>query len=265
MKTGIYQGIPNSTYHAGDEISKSALDKVAISPAHYLHHKQTKQEPTQAMNIGTAFHALVLEPDTFDACIAIAPECDRRTTTGKALYAEFMQTSTWKTVISSDEFDDIQRMRDAVMSHPSASLLLSGGIAEQSAYWVDDETGLACRCRPDYQKSSVLVDLKSTLDASPLGFGRSAAKLRYHVQAAFYLDGYNAACGGADEFVFVAVEKSAPYNVAVYVCDDFVIEKGRELYRKDLESVKEAKESGIYKGYGDDPMPLWLPEWAIGD
>lgn len=264
MKPGIYGDISNNEYHSGDGVSKTSLDKIAKSPAHYLHHLSHKSESTPAMDIGTATHTLILEPEKFDDEIAVLPDgIDRRTKAGKAAYAEFQEVSAGKVIIKADEFDAIQRMRDAVMAHPSAAQLLTGGIAEQSAYWVDEDTGMLCRCRPDFTVGRVLLDLKTTDDASPVAFGRSAAKYRYEVQGAFYLDGMNAAGANIDEFAFIVVEKKPPYAVAVYVMEPDHFDAGRIKYNNDLATLKDAVESDSYKGYGDEPQPLLLPKWAL--
>lgn len=67
-KPGIYAGIPNADYHGGPGYSKSSLDLVAKSPAHLAEVRATANDntPTRAQAIGTAFHALILEPDEFD-------------------------------------------------------------------------------------------------------------------------------------------------------------------------------------------------------
>lgn len=65
---GIYNDISNADYHGGPGISKSGLDLIAKSPAH-LHWAQTaandNRAPTAAQRIGTAAHALILEPEVF--------------------------------------------------------------------------------------------------------------------------------------------------------------------------------------------------------
>jgi len=266
MDTGIYEDISNEKYHSGDGVSKTMLDRFSKSPAHYLYHMSHKSESTEAMRIGTSAHTLILEPEKFDDEIAVLPDgIDRRTKIGKAAYAEFQEVSDGKLIIKADDFDNIQRMRDAVMAHPSASQLLTGGIAEQSAYWIDEETGLLCRCRPDYMKGSAIIDLKTTTDASPREFGRSAAKFRYDVQGAYYLDGYNAAGGNVTAFAFAVVEKSPPYNVEVYTMEDEHFQAGRWKYRQNLADLKQAIDSDKFGGYSEsgEPMPLMLPEWCL--
>lgn len=67
MKPGIYYDISNDEYHSGIGISKSGLDLIAKSPAHYkaVVDGLVKREPTKAQSLGTAFHELLLEPELF--------------------------------------------------------------------------------------------------------------------------------------------------------------------------------------------------------
>lgn len=67
MTPGIYNNISNEDYHSGPGISKSGLDLIAKSPAHYkaVIDGITVREPTAAQALGTAFHELLLEPDVF--------------------------------------------------------------------------------------------------------------------------------------------------------------------------------------------------------
>jgi exodeoxyribonuclease VIII len=108
------------------------------------------------------------------------------------------------------------------------------------------------KCRPDaiIGPLNLIIDLKTTDDASPKAFGRSAMKYRYDVQAAFYIDlyeaHYNCKCEG---FIFIAVEKTPPFGVGVYVIEDEDIERGRVKYKPDLERWREAKANNKWTGY----------------
>lgn len=178
------------------------------------------------------------------------------------------------TVLSVDVFNQLLAMRDAVHAHPAAGALLAAeGVAEASIYWNDPETGELCRCRPDFwRQDGIFVDLKSTLDASPEGFARSLADYRYHVQAPWYLTGGQAAHDAGllpdgwqrpRAFVFIAVEKSAPYAVAVYSLDAATMELGALQMRADLDTLAECKRTGVWPGYGDKIAALSLPDWYL--
>ena len=63
-------------------------------------------------------------------------------------------------------------------------------------------------------------------------------------------------------FLFVAVEKSPPYAVAVYQIDEDARELGAALYRKDVNRIAEAKRTNIYSAYSDEIETINLPGWA---
>lgn len=75
MKPGVYEGIPNAEYHGGPGISKSGLDIIHRSPLHlqYARSAANDNTPTAAQFIGTAAHALILEPAEFvkDYCLGL--------------------------------------------------------------------------------------------------------------------------------------------------------------------------------------------------
>lgn len=178
--------------------------------------------------------------------------------------AEWLENNQGRIILNQDQWDQIHGMRDSVMDHLSASALLRApGDAEMSVYWNDPETGVLCRCRPDYWRhDNVVVDLKTTEDASPEGFARSIANWRYDVQAAFYTDGIKSATGrDVRAFVFIAVEKKPPYAVGVYVLDSASLELGRAQYRADLYVYAECVEDESWPGYSNRIETIELPAW----
>ncbi|NAI30109.1 exodeoxyribonuclease VIII, partial [Escherichia coli] len=85
IEPGIYYGISNENYHAGPGVSKSQLDDIADTPALYLWRKNAPVDTTKTktLDLGTAFHCRVLEPEEFSNRFIVAPEFNRRTTAGK--------------------------------------------------------------------------------------------------------------------------------------------------------------------------------------
>ncbi len=105
-------------YHAGPGVSKSDLDLIARSPAHYRAQKAAPREATPAMIIGSAFHTATLEPEKFDLEFAVAPEgIDRRTKAGKEEWAAFEAASAGKTVLKAEVgvVDDLKDFLDSVL------------------------------------------------------------------------------------------------------------------------------------------------------
>lgn len=263
-RAGLIPGIPIEEYHRGAGTSKSQLDQLAKSPAHYLASLTTQRKETAAMRIGSLFHGLVLEPERVR--IAVAPVCDKRTKDGKATWEAFCLENAGAEIVTAEEGEMLNGMVASVRAHPAANALLSGpGIAEGSAYWVDEYSGELCRCRPDFyrQDLGIIVDLKSTEDASPKEFARSIAKYRYHVQSAFYQDGLEAATGEyVKGFIFVAVEKKAPFAVMVCQLDMQGFEAGRIAYKENLLALADCKASGKWPAYSDRVETISLPAWA---
>ena len=263
-RAGIIPGIPIEEYHKGPGVSKSQLDQFAKSPAHYLASLTAQRKETAAMRIGSLFHGLVLEPERVK--IAVAPACDKRTKDGKATWEAFCLENAGAEIVTAEEGEMLNGMVNSARAHPAANALLSGpGIAEGSCFWHDERSGELCRCRPDKyrQDLGIIVDLKSTEDASPKEFARSIAKYNYHMQSAFYQDGVEAATGDFIKgFVFVAVEKKAPYAVAVYQLDMQGVEAGRVEYQRLLLDLADCKASGKFSAYSDRIETISLPAWA---
>lgn len=255
----------NQEYHAAVGVSKSDLDLISRSPAHYQFAKRNPSEPTPAMLLGTAVHKLVLEPEDFEKEFIIAPECDRRTKEGKALYAEFMEKSAGKSIITVQQYNDIFKIASAVKNHPLAGKLLTGGIAEQSYFWEED--GVKCKCRPDYLRTDIkaMIDLKTARNASPESFTKAAFDYRYHVQAAWYLRGMKALGYDIENFIFITVETEAPYAVCVYAADELMIKLGNITAEENFKTICNCIKTDHWYSYDEVPEihSLSLPEWII--
>lgn len=265
VRAGIIPGIAIEEYHRHGSVSKSQLDQFSKSPAHYLASLTTPRKETPAMRIGSLFHGLVLEPERVK--IAVAPVCDKRTKEGKATWEAFCSENAEAEIVSADDGEMLHGMRASVMEHPAASALLSGaGIAEGSCFWYDDRSGELCRCRPDFycRDLGIIVDLKTTEDASPEGFARAIWKYRYDRQAALYMDGVGEATGDIVKgFVFVCVEKTAPYAVGVYRLDMQGEEAGRVSYQSLLLDLTDCKINRNFPAYSNKIETISLPAYAV--
>lgn len=262
--TTVRHDLTNAEYHASPAISKSKLDLIRKLPALYAYRRDNPQEQTPAMRLGSLTHTVVLEPQLFRASATVRPEgIDRRTSAGKLAWAEFEVQAEGKEIVTAEEMSKLCQIQQAVHNHPAAAKALAGSpTIEQSIFW--DVAGIACRCRPDaVTERGVIVDLKTTRDASPEGFAKSIAQYRYHVQAAFYSDGFRAAFGSAPRgFVFIAVETEPPYLVGVYVASETMVLRGRADYEADLARFRECRDTDTWPGYSDAPLTIDLPKWA---
>lgn len=174
------------------------------------------------------------------------------------MLAEWQANNPGRIVLSEKDWNTLHAMREKLFDDPYAGKLLClRGIAEGSFYWYDPDTGLLCRCRPDYlTESGFCIDLKTTVDASEDGFAHSFQKWRYDVQHPFYLDGINHAIdqarlprAKAREMIFIAQEKKPPYMVGVYRLDPEDVVLGRYEYKADLATLAKCERENHYPGY----------------
>ncbi|EKC0015979.1 PD-(D/E)XK nuclease-like domain-containing protein, partial [Salmonella enterica] len=128
IQPGIYYDIPNEAYHAGPGVSKSQLDDIADTPAIYLWRKNAPvdTEKTKSLDTGTAFHCRILEPEEFNKRFIIAPEFNRRTSTGKEEEKTFLEecARTGRTVLTAEEGRKIELMYQSVMALPLGQWLV---------------------------------------------------------------------------------------------------------------------------------------------
>lgn len=250
----LVHGLPASQYRARPGLGGTALKDLARSPAHYRERADRPPEPGAAMRVGTAAHALVLEPETTGRLVTATPAVDRRTTAGREAYAAWQaEISPEAIVLPTEDHTHACRMAEAVRRHPVAAELLANGAPEVSAFWTEE--GVACKARADWL-NGILVDLKTTRDASPRPMASAAAKLGYALQQAHYQSAF------CKEMVFVCVESAPPYLVAVYVLSAYDVERAGELRRVLLERYRDCEESGVWPGYPAEIRELRLPGWA---
>jgi hypothetical protein len=259
VRLGLVEGLANEAYHESPGVSKTGLDHISKSAAHYVAYVQGNDKDTDAKRFGHLFHRFILEPDLCRLAVWDGPA--RNTKAGKEAWAEFLEKHQEHEVVSVDESRALEGMRASVYAHSAARNLLNiSGRSELSRWSYDQRTGELCKVRPDRLLDiGMAFDLKSCKDASPRGFSKACAERRYHVQGAFYPDKL-----GLDEkrFPFIAVEKDPPYAVAVYELDPQAVEFGRYLYERDLIRLAECKISKQWPAYSEKIERLTLPAWA---
>jgi len=81
------------------------------------------------------------------------------------------------------------------------------------------------------------------------------------VQAAYYIDLCRLVGIDKSDFVFIVVEKEAPYATAVYSLSQEAIDLGRLEYQRDLAAVRECTEKNRWPGFTDEITVIGLPAW----
>ncbi|EQA7326097.1 exodeoxyribonuclease VIII [Escherichia coli] len=270
IEPGIYYGVSNENYHAGPGVSKSQLDDIADTPALYLWRKNAPVDTTKTktLDLGTAFHCRVLEPEEFSNRFIVAPEFNRRTTAGKEEEKAFLMecASTGKTVITAEEGRKIELMYQSVMALPLGQWLVeSAGHAESSIYWEDPETGILCRCRPDkiIPEFHWIMDVKTTADIQR--FKTAYYDYRYHVQDAFYSDGYEAQFGVLPTFVFLVASTTVEcgrYPVEIFMMGEEAKLAGQQEYHRNLRTLADCLNTDEWPAIKTLSLPRWAKEYA---
>lgn len=252
---GIYDGISNNDYHADPALGSTSLKTLALkTPAHYQ-WDQKHPKSSDAFTLGTAAHSLILDGDTSSIVIV---EADNWLTKA-AKEAKAAALAAGKQPLLTKEMAQVEAMRDSVMSHEVASQYFTGHMAEQSVFW--EEGGLMLKCRPDAWLPGVIVDLKTTVDANPNKFGKTAFDFGYFMSSAHYIDGVKAATDEDVKFLFVNVEKTAPYLVSVTELDAYTLDYGRQALDRAKRIYSECTASGNWPGY-PAVEPVGLPAYA---
>ncbi|EFM0668460.1 exodeoxyribonuclease VIII [Escherichia coli] len=270
IEPGIYYGISNENYHAGPGVSKSQLDDIADTPALYLWRKNAPVDTTKTktLDLGTAFHCRVLEPEEFSNRFIVAPEFNRRTNAGKEEEKAFLMecANTGKTVITAEEGRKIELMYQSVMALPLGQWLVeSAGHAESSIYWEDPETGILCRCRPDkiIPEFHWIMDVKTTADIQR--FKTAYYDYRYHVQDAFYSDGYEAQFGVQPTFVFLVASTTIEcgrYPVEIFMMGEEAKLAGQLEYHRNLRTLADCLNTDEWPAIKTLSLPRWAKEYA---
>lgn len=270
----VLRGVANAAYHRDAALSCSGAKRLLRSPWHYwaianATHAQIPP-PTPAMLNGTLVHCALLEPDQWDARYMVAPEgADPRGKVYRNLseYARGlgMQVITWEAA------ERAKAQAQALRELPEVARLMSRGQAECSAYWTDPMTGVRCKCRPDFAAegwgdhadSCILLDVKTSRDASADGFARAVVAYGYHQQAEWYCDGYARASGHPVlGMVFVVVESDFPHAAAAYELDEAALQLGRALNMRARRLYAQCQQQGQWPSYPREIVRLSLPAWA---
>lgn len=270
---------PYHIYNPDDpSVSKSELDLINKSPALYYHqvvqgHRSTE---SRALLFGQAFHAAILEPMEFEDWFAVMPAdlaaMDKRKKEGKEALAAWKAAQldpdgNLKSVLSAPEGAAIEGMTKSIFANPCArSLIERTAQVEKAHYFRDPKHGVKLRAKPDFVTGGgIICDLKSTSVPLLDWHAKAAEKWRYDVQAAMYTKVLQGACDvDVDDFLFIVVEKTAPYDCAVFGLEDEDLAHGWDEMEIDIGVYAECLASGQWpQSFAGQQLPLRrsLPGW----
>lgn len=259
---GIYPNTPMEVYQSWDCWNHSALSKFSLSAMHGNAARDGEyDDPTADMELGSAIHVWVLERENYDAKVARRPKFTGEGS--RAVAADWESKHAGKHIIPNDRHADVVAVGEAIRRNEQCRrLAMNKGHVETCLVWKDERTGLLLKGRCDkwYPDYGLFLDLKSTKDASESKFTRSIVDYWYWTQAQMYREGF-AALGYKDQRgLILAVEKEAPYGVAIYGLDHW-----RELAAKQLRlwlaQAAECEAKKVWPGYVEGIVQTMPPNW----
>lgn len=245
----VTANLTREEYNALPGLSYSGIKELLRSPAHYQLYLKAEREETKALRIGSAVHMGFLLPDRFTATYAQAPECDRRTKDGKALYQHALDSlKPGQTLLPSDEYEEVIRLVDAANALVAdRAYLFADSWAETPLVGRDKNTPL--KGIPDLiTQDGWIYDLKTCEDASESGFLRAILSYKYHVQAAHYIRLGHCNRNDIRGFRLIAIEKES-YQGAIYEVRGEVLDLGNKLLEQAYSTYDACLASGKWPGY----------------
>lgn len=257
-----FEMISNQTYHARPEISSS--DVKAVAGKSLAHWKGKVWKDSSAFALGTAVHALVLEPQ--NNLVVRGPE-DRRGNRWKE--AQLAADLDGKILLTEGDYDLAQAIAAPVINHEVVKGWIADPsfVAEGSFFATDPQTGVKIKCRPDgyLPDAGIVFDIKTTRDASPEGFPREIRSYNYDLQAAHYLRCLQQAGYMATTFVFVAVEKEPPYAVGLHALTEGYLAVADARVTATLEKISRAEASNLFPTGWPLINVVDLPRWQTAE
>jgi len=271
-KPGIYENVSFEDYLAVPAFHKSMVAPALRSTIHLHHYITTEQKTSTFMDFGSLLDCLLLENEIFDSQFIMIPDMGEDSKGNPKPWSNQLKyCKAWTqeqrdlglTPYSDLDYNKACAIIKNIKEHKTAGPWMEGGKNQVAIVWEDKETGLLCKGRIDKLHPDSLVDLKSTVNASPSEFKRTINNFLYHVQAAMYSWGWAQLNGGEYlPFNLAVAESEAPYCVAAYRIGDESIAMGESLFKRAIHKYKDYLESGP-TGYSQFPEDIEIPQWAF--
>ena len=287
--TGIFNDIDIDTYHLDKEWYSSTNLKNAKKSLKLFNMYQTGQltfERKQAFDFGNAFELALLNPDEFNQKVAVEDEIliqiytdkpETKSPRSTKMYADWVAENIQKKKYilkqsGTESFETIQYMLESCKQDAVINKLIQNIEYNYSLFWIDEETGLQLKTRPDICKSkkNIIVNLKTADDGSPEKFFKDCANYDYPFQASMEIEGVlkSGMMQQVDYYFWLVCEKKPPFSATIYEFSQDDREWCNAEFHYVLNIVKQAKELNLFPSYSQRAdnkhgiitvqLPLWF-------
>lgn len=176
-----------------------------------------------------------------------------------------------KELVSAADYDKVVAMREVLCKIPAYDKVVNSETAQKELSIFGEILGVGVKIRIDHvdviDGVVMINDYKTTADASPEGFGKSAFNHGYLAKMSLQRDLFVKAFNEKRKVVvgLLAQEKVEPYLPMRYTLTDEQLRIGRLQYLEALATYKKCKEFDIWPGYsnGITEQELMIPDWAL--
>lgn len=300
LKPGSYDNLPIEVYHGdccdGPSLSSTGARVCRRDPARYWQTSPLNPAFVEAERVakearlkdggapqpsakfmrfakGSAAHLMLLEPQLVSEGVSVIP-ADLLSSSGavstkaaKAFVQE--QADAGRVVLKPDEWQRICDMADALGSNRRVMDLLSKGTVEQSHIWIDAQSGVYLKSRPDFtpdDPEAWIVDYKTTDHDDIDRWERAAvADHRLDIQAALQMWGASEARQHRPAGVVYIVQHTKTAQVAIRWIDRGsdagadLLAAARQDLRRGINAFAECWNSGQWLGPWDEETEIAVP------
>ena len=275
LEPGLHDNIPSQAYHA-DPCPAPSLSSTCArtlfskSPKHaWLEHPRlggATKTRTAAMDLGAIVHAQLsgltmdFEVGNFDSFRSIAAKAWR----------EKVEAAGRLAVLEAD-IEEAKPIVAAIREKAAAGLTIDPFVAgkpEVTAVWKEEDA--YCRARYDRLVLDTayadIWDWKTASDVSDEGITSAIIDEGYHIQAAHYRRGLRRIMpefAGRISFIFVFVEKKAPYTVRRVCLSEGFISIGEEIIHRALGIWQNCIKTETWPDGSGETLTVEPPSWYL--
>lgn len=281
-KACIVKNVPMAAYHSQaisplPSISSSGIRLIeSKSPLHFFdkwegNPDREEEEAKHHFSWGRALHHLSAGEADFQAHFAVRPDEWDSWRTKDAKQWRAQMEADGRDILVPDDLVNLRIAGERLSGHPTIQAGILNGEIECSIFWpvriklADGRVvEIMCKSRPDVlvQSANIIVDLKSTADASPVAVRRSLAEFGYYTQLAMAHEGLLVTTGRQmTDHVLVFIESKRPCAINIKPLNSASIEWGLRQFERGLFKFATAIADNTWDGYGDDEVECGLPAW----
>jgi hypothetical protein len=210
---------------------------------------------------------MLLEPDTVKDCFTVV---NMKTRHNKEFHAAAaIAAKTGKQVLLSHEIKEAEYIVENVHNDRHVMELLDNCFPEISTAAKIGDVWLKARMDAYIPERRLMLDIKTTGE-SVYWVENNIRRWQYDISAPIYMDVLNTAAAelndpahGADTYLFLFIEKSAPYGCKLFEMTNEYLAEGRTRYMEALPRFKECLDSGVFPSYDNSTWDKLYPRHRL--